>query len=349
MVISTNNAFYLGSGGLPTVGSSLAPISLLPLTYDSGANNLVTPGTVGDTVTYDTGSGTVTEMLSSVHNVRVTVTHAGGTVTGNAVLIVTQSGQVFLEESSSSPNLLDNLTMVTDVTFLNIGGNTSNLIPNPEITGSNVVCFARGTLIRTPSGETPVEDLRQGDEVVTADHGCQPIRWIGSVYLPPEQLDAQDHLRPIRIRAGALGGDTPERDLIVSPQHRILVRSKIARRMFGTDEILVAAKHLAMIRGIQVLQAGDGVEYFRLHFLCDRHEVVFANGAASESLFTGPQALAAVSPEAREEILALFPKLAEIDYRARACRDLPGGRQSRRLALRHRKNRTPLTGTTLRH
>ncbi len=194
--------------------------------------------------------------------------------------------------------------------------------------------------IETAFGPVPIKTLRQGDMVHTMDHGFQPIRWIGSRKLSAEELRAHENLRPIRIRAGALGKNTPEIDLFVSPQHRVLVRSKIAKRVCGEDEVMVAAKHLVTIDGIEFVPEADEVEYF--HFLFDRHEVVLSNGAATESLYTGPEALKSLPPEAREEIFTLFPELMDVDYRALACRTLANGRMGRKLAIRHKNNKKPL-------
>lgn len=201
-------------------------------------------------------------------------------------------------------------------------------------------CFAAGTRILTPSGECPVNRLRAGDRVITRDHGVQEIRWIGSTKLNLPALHAAPNLRPIRIRAGALGENTPSTDLLVSPQHRVLVRSKIAQRMFGTMEVLVAAKHLLKHEGIDIAEEISEVEYF--HFLFDQHEVVYSNGAETESLYTGSQALKSVGAAAREEIFALFPELENTDHTPIAARTLPSGRQARKLAMRHLQNGKPL-------
>ena len=199
-----------------------------------------------------------------------------------------------------------------------------------------VPCFTRGTMIRTDRGEVAVEDLAQGDLVLTADHGPQPIRWVGSRTLSPADLADAETLRPIRIRAGALGDNTPHRDLLVSPQHRVLVRSKIAQKMFGTDEILVAAKQLCQIDGIDIAEDVATVDYF--HILFDRHEVVFSDGAETESLYTGPEALGSIGPAALEEIFAIFPDLRDMDYAPVAARPLATGRMGRKLAVRHAQN-----------
>lgn len=202
-----------------------------------------------------------------------------------------------------------------------------------------VPCFTAGTMIRTPESEIPVEALSTGDLVMTRDNGPQPVRWVGAAPLDAASLAAAPALRPIRIEAGALGPGNPAADLIVSPQHRVLVRSRIAQRMFGTDEVLVAAKQLVMLSGINIDRAAEGVCYH--HFMCDRHEVVYSNGAETETLYAGDQALKSISPEAKGELFALFPQLRGFQAPLPA-RLLISGRKGRKLAMRHRQNRANL-------
>lgn len=204
-----------------------------------------------------------------------------------------------------------------------------------DMSVDDVTCFTPGTMIMTRRGETKVELLRTQDEVLTRDHGYQPIRWIGQMQLSPRRLDLQPNLRPILIEASALGPGLPEQDLIVSPQHRLLICSKTAQRMFGTDEVLVAAKHLLSLPGIHALSPTQAVSY--LHILCDAHELVWSNGTWSETLFTGPQAIKAMPAAARREIFALFPALREGTH-AQAARQLTSGKEGRKLAQRHLRN-----------
>jgi Ca2+-binding RTX toxin-like protein len=206
--------------------------------------------------------------------------------------------------------------------------------------GIEIICFAQGTEIITADGPTCVEDLAEGDLVMTMDNGYQPVRWLGSKALSAADLQSAPKLRPIRIAAGALGNGTPARDLLVSRQHRVFLRSAIAERMFGVKEVLVAAIKLVGLPGIEIAEDVDDVTYF--HILFDRHEIVFSNGAATESLFTGPEALKAVSEDARAEILQLFPDIAEQTERA-AARHIPTkGQRVLRLIARHARNNTPL-------
>ncbi|RMC34428.1 Hint domain-containing protein [Paracoccus alkanivorans] len=209
--------------------------------------------------------------------------------------------------------------------------------------GAAFPCFARGTLIETDRGAVAIEKLRVGDMVLTSDNGMQPIRWIGSRELSSLELQRNPKLLPIRIRRNALGENRPAHDLLVSPQHRVLVRSKIAQRMFGAMEVLVAATHLLDIDGIEIATDVAGVEYF--HILFDRHEVVMANGAETESLYTGSEALKALGEAARKEIFTLFPELRNGGEAAAvpvSARLLGNGRVGRRIGMRHARNNLPL-------
>lgn len=207
---------------------------------------------------------------------------------------------------------------------------------------TGVICFAQGTNITTDRGDTPIEDLSVGDMVLTQDKRLLPIKWISSVLVDAETLAHNPKLRPIRICAGALGNGLPRRDLFVSPQHRMLVRSRIAERIFDQTEVLVAAKNLTQSAGIDVADEITEVRYF--HFLFRQHEVVFAEGTPSESLYTGPEALNSVSNEERKEIYALFPELkTQKDLsRPKPARFLAAGRPTKQLAFRHVKNQVPL-------
>ncbi|MFV0294428.1 MAG: Hint domain-containing protein [Paracoccus sp. (in: a-proteobacteria)] len=197
-------------------------------------------------------------------------------------------------------------------------------------------CFVRGSIVKTISGDVPIEQLSSGDMVLTRDNGYQMIRWIGSRKLSSQALERNVKLRPVRIRAGALGEGLPVSDLVVSPQHRILIRSKIAQRMFDSSEVLIAAIHLTDIDGIERDMDISEVEYF--HFLFERHEIVTVNGLETESLYTGPQALKVLPQEAVCEIFEIFPQLKQCSESPVTARMFIRGQQARKLIRRHIKN-----------
>lgn len=189
---------------------------------------------------------------------------------------------------------------------------------------TGVVCFAKGTMILTVRGEVPIERLSPGDLVITRDNGPQPLVWVASRRLGMADLTRAPKLRPIRLAPDLIGANAP---LIVSPQHAVLFRAD------GGDETLVRATHLARMRGgkARVMHGCRQVCYFHLAF--EVHQIIFANGAATESFYPGPQAIEGLALQARTELGALFPDLvpakAETTYGqpvrpVARYRDLPG-------------------------
>lgn len=171
-----------------------------------------------------------------------------------------------------------------------------------------VPCFTPGTLIATPKGEVPVEELSVGDRIITRDNGLQEIRWIGRNAMSGHELRANQHLQPILIKAHSLGNGLPERDMLVSPNHRMLVANDRTQLYFDEHEVLVAAKHLLGNKGVHALEAFS-VTY--IHFMCDNHEVVLSNGAWTESFQPGDYSLKGLGNAQRNEIFEIFPDLKE--------------------------------------
>ena len=198
--------------------------------------------------------------------------------------------------SYTNPNREDGIVTFLDGTTMTFQ-EIENVIP----------CFTPGTLIATASGERPVESLCVGDRVITRDNGIQELRWIGAKMMGGQALSASRHLKPVLIRAGALGRGLPERDMLVSPNHRILMSGDRTQLYFEESEVLVAAKHLTDLPGIGPADAGS-VRY--IHFMFDRHEVVLSNGAWTESFQPGDWSLKGIGGAQRSEIVELFPELA---------------------------------------
>lgn len=297
------------------------------------------------------GQRSVTQVDTSfiVYNARVTLLNADGTTeTRNTTLRIMQDvqGNTFLMPPPRETSVWEQDAMmsrpIVSITFPNTGKGYApykeSIITDPDC----FPCFARGTLIETEFGPLPVEMLIEGIKVQTRDNGLAAIRWIGSRKLDRDILSDKPELKPVRISAGALGENAPHTDLLVSPQHRILVRSRIAQKIFGAQEVLVAAKQLLQLDGIDIAHDCEEVEYF--HILFDRHEIIWSNGAETESLYTGQEALRTLGLAARREIFSIFPNL-----RAPAANDIPAGarliasgRLGRKLAVRHQQNRKVL-------
>lgn len=194
-----------------------------------------------------------------------------------------------------------------------VGVSPDSVDSHGELNAMGIPCFTRGTRIATGDGEVAVEDLRVGQMVLTADSGMQPIRWIGS-----KRVAATGTLAPVLFPAGTFGN---RRALKVSQQHRMLLSGWECELHFGEREVLAAATHLADGSEVRTVPGGE-VEYF--HILFDRHEIIFAEGAKTESFHPGMQGLSALDEAARQELLALFPNLRsagseDVPATARRC------------------------------
>ncbi len=183
-----------------------------------------------------------------------------------------------------------------------------------DLEATAVICFVAGTAIETRRGPVPVEEIRPGDLVATRDDGWQPVRWTGV-----SLRRAAGATAPIRIRKGVLGAT---RDLWVSPHHRMLLSGTRLRALFGEAEVLASALSLvdgagiARVPGVTMgARHTTGCVAYH-HILCDRHQILRAEGTWSESFHPGAAASALDAPT-RAELSALFPALGA-DYGAPA-------------------------------
>ena len=215
--------------------------------------------------------------------------------------------------------------------------------PNPGTTVnySDVVpvCFLEGTLIETSTGTVPVEQLKIGQQVIGADGRRIELRYVVATDISLKALQRNDKLYPVRISKGALGQSLPNRDLYVSRQHRMQVSSEIAQRMFGTKNVLISAVRLCGLPNIEIDRRFETLTYYHLVF--NQHEVILAEGAPSESLFLGDQALHQLPADVIEELQALDL----ISDRPFAKGFIPSLKRQNKLAARHAKNAQPLIGS----
>jgi len=238
----------------------------------------------------------------------------------------------------------DGLTgLDTDADPINLMNNGA-FINASDLTQENtgVVCYGAATRIETIEGPKAIERLKPGDLVKTGGNGHRPIRWIGGRTIFYAELQAHPNLVPIRIKAGAMGKGLPKRDLIVSQHHRMVVSSDLSSAETGSKEIFISAKDLIGVPGIEI--AIDLTEITYWHFICDQHQVVFAEGAASESLYTGPEALKMLGAEARAEIYQIFPQLRHTPphYAPKPARPILSQEDSKSLIFQHYRSRTAL-------
>ena len=297
-VVTTNDGedVVFGGAGNDTFDTGAGDDSLFGGTgsdsLSAGAGDDTITASEGDTVDGGSGNDTIVlEDLGELSNGTITIDGGAGNETGGDTLQIGSLGPLnqavrdtFVDDGSGS---FSGSITLDDGTILNFS----------EI--ENIICFTPETRIATANGLVAIKDLKIGDLVVTRDHGLQPVRWLESRAVP-----AVDRFAPVRIRPNVLAGQ--DRDLIVSPQHRVLFQGYRAELLFGESEVLVAAKHL--IDGMDVTQDEQEMVTY-VHMMFDRHEIIYAEGAATESFHPGDIGINATSDAAREELFTIFPEL----------------------------------------
>ena len=168
-----------------------------------------------------------------------------------------------------------------------------------------------GTRIATPTGFGEVESLKIGDLVTTSDGAAAPVRWIGRQTVSTTFADPL-RVSPIRIRAGALGESVPSRDLLVSPDHALLI-----------DGVLVQAG--ALVNDVSILREQDLPETFvYYHVELDDHSLILAEGVPAETFIDNVERLAFDNWEEHEALYPNGKSIAEMAYpRAKSFRQTP--------------------------
>ena len=197
--------------------------------------------------------------------------------------------------------------------------NATGEIHNFSYTG--VICFMAGTRIATPAGAIAIEDLSPGDLVITSDGRTAPALWIGRQTVSTVFADPLTVL-PIRIEAGALGENLPERDLLVSSRHALLI-----------DGVLAQAG--ALVNGVTIVRETRVPEIFvYYHVELADHALLLAEGVPAETFIDNVDRFGFDNWAEHE---ALYPEghvIAEMAYpRASSARQVPRAIKDRLAAI----------------
>ncbi len=305
-VASENSGVLVGS----TFGSAGSPLAynaqrtFSPVDYSGGTVNMfdIDNTRSNDTFSIDGGPAQTFDGLA-VYNATITYTDGTPPATITATVFQDMAGNLYLapETSANADHAAMIAAPIESIALDSVYATSSNrLVADRQST--DFVCYATGAIILTERGDVAVEDLQVGDLVTTLDHGPQPVRWTRS---STHQLeDAEVEAKPVQIKAGALGRGLPTHDLIVSPQHRILVGGVGQLQQVFANEAFAPAKSLTAVPGIRHMKGKAKIKW--IHFACDQHEVIRANGCLSESLLLGPMVVNGLHPAEREALTDIF-------------------------------------------
>jgi hypothetical protein len=301
--VDANNAtaFHVGaaSGNVLTFDAQVGTSGVNPtVTFDNSAHSASGEILNLETVGLANFHGKVAGFTDHAGNENL---NDGIKVTGAATAAL-EGDNVTLDVFNSSHASLGTITFTSSM-----AGNYFHVTNGDEI----VICFMPGTLVSTPNGERAVETFGPGDLVFTSDGHPAPVRWVGRQTVSTRFGDPKRVL-PIRIHAGALGDNVPCRDLLISPDHAILV-----------DGILVQAG--ALVNGVSIVRERDVPERFTYyHVELDDHSLILAENTPAETFVDNVDRL---NFDNWDEHEALYPRgkaIVEMPYpRAKAYRQVP--------------------------
>ncbi len=210
-------------------------------------------------------------------------------------------------------------------------GNTTKGKPNP---GASTICLTAETEVATADGICFAGDLERGMMVAVQDGDYRPITEVFKRYVTRDECIENDSLQPVLIRAGSLAPGIPSKDLRVSRQHRMLVRSDIAEQMFSEPEVLVPAINFVGCPGISIEIPDTDIVY--CHILMDRHEIIFAHDTPTETLLFTDTSISFLPPSDVQKIKQQTPFRHMIGGMEPARR-LPNTERSKKLIQRINK------------
>jgi autotransporter passenger strand-loop-strand repeat protein len=329
LTLSTGGNDWISSGGVvinPRDGTD-GTLSLITGSVVSGAI-IFTPGTGNDLDIYSPTVAGVPQVPISGYGSSMTIdliSLPSQGVTYPVSLSLNGSDQLIVPTISGNAtlNLVGNYTGYTftgtdDGDNFSGAGDGDQVVTNP--------CFAAGTCIATSRGETRVEDLNVGDEVISLHAGAAPIIWIGHRKVNCRRHPKPEQVWPVRVAAGAFGPDLPSRDLWLSPDHAVYENGS-----------LIPVREL--INGSTIEQVAlDEITYY--HIELRHHDIVLAEGLPVETyLDTGNRENFA----GRQGDIALHPNFAALVWDASACAPLvltgPALKKARRRISLIAKNR----------
>lgn len=251
-----------------------------------------------------------TESIERIEFLDITVTETGETLSVAAV-VPANSALTYLipltDDGTTLEGILDGDPDLTGKAF------TAMRTPNPP--NAVAYCFAADTMIATPMGERRVDELQIGESVSVFGGGDTPVRWIGRQTVDL-RLDPLERLLPVKVRAGAFGEGAPNRDLVLTRDHALLICG-------------VLANAGALINGTSIVplgrETGPVITYY--HIDTARHHLILANGTPAETLIDDVSARE--SFDNYDEYVKLFGanprQVRELPYpRAMSRRQLPG-------------------------
>ena len=344
--ITLNNGTLTDSGGLTLTAGGLTGYGTVNAAITGGGTITANGGSLTLSGQVDASGAASSLIIDNGSTLQLTSSLALGTASINPTLTFIGNGDLFIDTAaavgtlhlgaisgfsgtdkiqikaigsgdtvswSPATNKLTISNGLTSQTFTFAAGTQGQYITVSDVSGVDTltICFMPGTMIRTPDGEVAVEALKPGDLVLTTTGEAKPVNWVGRQTVSKRFADPLRSY-PIRVRAGALDDNVPARDLLISPDHALLVGG-----------VMVQAG--ALVNGTSITRERtipDTFVYY--HVELDDHSLILAEGAPAETFVDNVDRM---NFDNWSEYQALYPNgktVEELPYpRAKSHRQVP--------------------------
>ena len=186
---------------------------------------------------------------------------------GDQIVVDTTATATF-SENGAVISVIQNGSTIGALNFDN-AADAQTAFTTADALVDQAICFCAGTLITTPDGEVPVEQISAGDHVLTARGVARRIVWVGTGTVMVAR-GRRSAATPVIVRKGALAENVPHHDLHVTKGHS-----------FYLDDVLIPVEFLVNHRSILWNDRAQEVTIY--HVELETHDVLLANGAPAES------------------------------------------------------------------
>ena len=164
--------------------------------------------------------------------------------------------------------------------------------------------FAHGSLVATTEGEVAIEDLQPGMQVITAEHGPQPVHWIGSMAHNPDPNGARFLTR---VTADRFAAGAPPLDLLCGPGARLLHRPGSLRS--AADHKPVYTPLRDFVDGDSIIAIAPRMVVETYHIALKRHATIRVGGLDLETFHPGMTILSQMGTNTRDLFVSMFPHI----------------------------------------
>lgn len=164
--------------------------------------------------------------------------------------------------------------------------------------------------VRTPVGPRRIENLREGDLVVTRDAGLQPVRMVWQQTIGADYIATSLDNAPVSIAPRTFGPMMPQTRVVLAPGQKTMLPGHLLNCDVRGPGGLIEARALAGTSDL-VWFDYDAIDQPFFNVVFDSHQVICVSGLPVESYRPTVEGMRHLDAQLRLDISRRFPLLRE--------------------------------------